>query len=556
MARKRKLPSEAAKCGPERAGSRALLYADGLAPRDMKKPFIGIADASSDLVPGHIHLRQLAEQVRLGTAEAGGAAFRFGVPAICDGIAMGHGGMRYSLPSRELIADVVESMVRAHALDGLVCLTNCDKITPGMLMAALRLNIPAIVVTGGPMLTGRYKNVKRSLVRDTFEAVGQYLAGDLSERELACMELTACPGAGSCQGLYTANTMSCLTEALGLSLPLTGTSLAASAEKTRLARAAGIRIVELVRKDVRPRSIATSKAFDNAVRVDMALGGSTNTCLHLPAIAREGGIDLKLKDFDRLSRSTPRICSLRPGGEHFMEDLHWAGGIPAVLKRLGSSIHNCTTVSGRKTRQIAVAARVDDADVIRSSQDPYEAEGGIAVLHGSMAPEGCVVKQSAVSAEMRRFEGRAVIFESEEEAMKQITAGKVKAGDFVVIRYEGPRGGPGMREMLSPTSAIAGMGLAQSVALVTDGRFSGGTRGPCVGHVSPEAAAGGPIALVKRGDRIRIDIPKRRLDLLVSKTELAKRRRKWKPRPPAVSDGYLGRYGPLVGSAADGAVFE
>jgi len=556
MARKRKLPSEAAKCGPERAGNRALLYADGLAPRDMSKPFVGIADASSDLVPGHIHLRQLADQVRLGISEAGGVPLRFGVPAICDGIAMGHGGMRYSLPSRELIADVVESMVRAHALDGLVCLTNCDKITPGMLMAALRLNVPAIVVTGGPMLTGRYRNVKRSLVRDTFEAVGQYRAGKISERELGCMELTACPGAGSCQGLYTANTMSCLTEALGLSLPLTGTAPAVSAEKSRLARAAGVRVVDLVRKDIRPREIATRKAFQNAVRVDLALGGSTNTCLHLPAIAREGGVDLKLGDFDRLSRNTPRLCSLRPGGDYFMEDLHWAGGIPALLKRLGSSVNDGPTVSGMKVRRIAAAARIDDEDVIRPVKKAYETEGGIAVLHGSLAPEGCVVKQSAVSESMRRFEGRAVIFESEEEAMKRITTGRVKPGDFVVIRYEGPRGGPGMREMLSPTSAIAGMGLSDSVALVTDGRFSGGTRGPCVGHVSPEAAACGPIALVKHGDRIRIDIPERRLDLLVGKAELARRRRKWKPRRPAVTDGYLGRYGPLVGSAADGAVFE
>ncbi|MHC4917271.1 MAG: dihydroxy-acid dehydratase [Planctomycetota bacterium] len=550
------MPSEAAKAGLERAGSRALLYATGLAPRDISKPFIGIADASSDLVPGHIHLRELARQVQLGVAEAGGTSFRFGVPAICDGVAMGHGGMRYSLPSRELIADVVESMVRAHALDGLILLTNCDKITPGMLMALLRLNVPGIAVTGGPMLTGRHRMKRRSLVRDTFEAVGLFRSGEISARELGCLELAACPGAGSCQGLYTANTMSCLTEALGLSLPGTGTALAVSAEKSRLARAAGVRAVELVRKDLRPRSVAGRKAFENAVRVDMALGGSTNTCLHLPAIAREGGVKLRLADFDRLSRSTPRICALRPGGDFFMEDLHWAGGIPAVLRRLGKLIHDVPTVGGKKTRQIARGAAVADDEVIRPADDPYAAEGGIAVLRGSLAPAGSVVKQSAVSEGMRRFEGRAVVFESEEQAMKRIMAGGVKPGDFLVIRYEGPRGGPGMREMLSPTSAIAGMGLSDSVALVTDGRFSGGTRGPCVGHVSPEAAAGGPIALVRSGDRIRVDIPGRRIDLLVSKTELARRRKKWRPRSPSVTDGYLGRYGPQVGSAADGAVFE
>ena len=557
MAKKKsKLPSEAAKVGPERAGSRALLYADGLAPRDIKKPFIGIADASSDLVPGHIHLRELAREVQLGVAEAGGVAFRFGVPAICDGIAMGHGGMRYSLPSRELIADVVESVMKAHALDGLVCLTNCDKITPGMLMALMRLDVPGLVVTGGPMLTGVHGMQRRSLVRDTFEAVGRYRSGEISAKELACLEMAACPGAGSCQGLYTANTMSCLTEALGLSLPYTGTALAVSAEKVRLARAAGIRAVELVKAGLRPRKIANRKAFENAVRVDMALGGSTNTCLHLPAIAREAGVKLKLADFDKLSRSTPRLCSLRPGGDHFMEDLHWAGGVPALQKRLGKLLHNLPTVAGRRVAEVARRAKVSDDDVIRPVGNPYEAEGGIAVLRGSLAPEGSVVKQSAVSAEMRRFEGRAVVFESEEEAMKKIMAGRVKSGDFLVIRNEGPRGGPGMREMLAPTAAIAGMGMSDSVALVTDGRFSGGTRGPCVGHVSPEAAAGGPIALVKNGDRIRVDVSRRRLDLLVSKAELARRRKKWKPRRPAVGDGYLGRYGPMVGSAADGAVFE
>ena len=550
------LPSGQTTVGIERAGNRALLHAAGLNRRDLAKPFIAIADSSSDLVPGHIHLRELARQIALGVAEAGGVAFRFGVPAICDGVAMGHDGMRYSLASRELIADCVESVVRAHALDGLVCLTNCDKITPGMLMALLRLDLPGLVVTGGPMLTGRHRMVRRDLVRDAFEATGRFRAGEIDAHELECMEMTACPGAGSCQGLFTANTMNCLTEALGLSLPLTGTALAVSAEKARLAREAGRRAVELVRAGLRPRRIATKKAFENAVRVDMAVGGSTNTCLHLVAVAREAGIELKLRDFDRLSRTTPRLCSLRPGGDHFLEDLHWAGGIPAVEKRLGKLLHDVPTVSGLSVAKIAGSAEIFDADVIRPANQPYSAEGGIAVLAGTLAPDGAVVKQSAVSEKMRRFEGRAVVFEREESAMKAILAKKVKPGSVLVIRYEGPRGGPGMREMLAATAAIMGMGLGNDVALVTDGRFSGGTRGPCIGHISPEAAAGGPIALVRNGDRIRIDIPARKLELLVPAAELARRRKAWKPVPPAVKSGYLARYASMVASADSGAVVQ
>ena len=552
--RKGGLPSGQITTGAERAGNRALLHAVGLARRDLDKPFIGIADASSDLVPGHIHLRELARQVALGVAEAGGVAFRFGVPAICDGIAMGHGGMRYSLASRELVADCVETVMRAHALDGLVCLTNCDKITPGMLMALLRLNLPGLVVTGGPMLTGRHRMVRRDLVRDGFEATGRFRKGEIDAEELACLEMSACPGAGSCQGLYTANTMSCLTEALGLSLPHTGTALAVSSERARLARLAGARAVALVRKGVRPRSIATRRAFQNAARVDMAIGGSTNTCLHLAAVAREAGIILKLRDFDRLSRTTPRLCNLRPAGEHFLEDLHWAGGVPAVQQRLIRLLNDAPTVSGRSVRSIARGAEVSDDEIIRPLDRPYSAEGGIAVLSGTLAPDGAVVKQSAVSAKALRFEGRAVVFEREESAMQAILARRIRAGSVLVIRYEGPRGGPGMREMLSATSAIVGLGLGDSVALVTDGRFSGGTRGPCVGHVSPEAAGGGPIALVRNGDRIRIDIPGRRLDLLVSAAELARRRRSWRPAAPAVTSGYLARYAPMVSSASDGAV--
>ena len=551
---KQGLPSGQTTLGIERAGNRALLHAVGLSRRDLDKPFIGIADASSDLVPGHIHLRELARQIALGVAEAGGVAFRFGVPAVCDGVAMGHGGMRYSLASRELVADCVETVVRAHALDGLVCLTNCDKITPGMLMALLRLDLPGLAVTGGPMLTGRHRMIRRDLVRDTFEAVGRFRGGEIDAEELASLELSACPGAGSCQGLYTANTMSCLTEALGLALPYTGTALAVSSERSRLARCSGIRAVELVRAAIRPRAIATRKAFENAIRLDMAVGGSTNTCLHLVAVAAEAGLKLKLADFDRLSRATPRLCNLRPSGEHFLEDLHWAGGIPAVQKQLAGLLHDLPTVSGQSLGKIARAAEVADDEIIRPVGRPWSEEGGIAVLSGTLAPDGAVVKQSAVSEEARRFEGRAVVFEREESAMKAILAKKIKPGSVLVIRYEGPRGGPGMREMLSATSAIVGMGLGDAVALVTDGRFSGGTRGPCIGHLCPEAAGGGPIALVRDGDHIRIDIPGRRLDLLVSPAELARRRKSWKPVPPAVTDGYLARYAAMVSSASAGAV--
>ena len=551
---KQGLPSGQATLGIERAGNRALLHAVGLSRRDLDKPFIGIADASSDLVPGHIHLRELARQIALGVAEAGGVAFRFGVPAVCDGVAMGHGGMRYSLASRELVADCVETVVRAHALDGLVCLTNCDKITPGMLMALLRLDLPGLVVTGGPMFTGRHRMIRRDLVRDTFEAVGRFRGGEIDAEELAGLELSACPGAGSCQGLYTANTMSCLTEAMGLALPYTGTALAVSSERSRLARCSGIRAVELVRAAVRPRAIATRKAFENAIRLDMAVGGSTNTCLHLVAVAAEAGLKLKLADFDRLSRATPRLCNLRPSGEHFLEDLHWAGGIPAVQQRLAGLLHDLPTVSGQSLGKIARAAEVADDEIIRPVGRPWSEEGGIAVLSGTLAPDGAVVKQSAVSEQARRFEGRAVVFEREESAMKAILARKIRPGSVLVIRYEGPRGGPGMREMLSATSAIVGMGLGDSVALVTDGRFSGGTRGPCVGHLCPEAAAGGPLALVRDGDHIRIDIPGRRLDLVVSPAELARRRKSWKPVPPAVTDGYLARYAAMVSSASAGAV--
>ena len=503
------LRSERVKKGLEKVGSRSLMYATGMTKSEMERPFIGIASSFTDLVPGHIHLRELERSIEHGIYAAGGTAFVFGIPAICDGIAMGHLGMHCSLPSRELIADSVEMVTTAHALDGLILLTNCDKITPGMMMAACRMNIPAIVVTGGPMLSGRSRMKRLSLVKDTFEAVGRYRAGEIDREELEELECSACPGAGACQGLYTANTMSCLSEALGIAMPGGATALAASAKRERIAYLSGERIVELVKKDITPEKILTPKAFENALRVDMALGGSTNTVLHVTAIAHELGIKMPLDIFDKISRQTPHISDILPSGKYFMEDLEFAGGIPAVLKRLKPELSNLPTVSGRTIYQIADAARIDDEEVIRPLNRPYHREGGIAVLKGNIAPDGAVVKQTAVQEKIKHFTGKAKCFNSEEEAMKTIMTGGIKAGDCVVIRYEGPKGGPGMREMLSPTAAIVGMKLSDKVALITDGRFSGGTQGPCIGHISPEAAEGGPIALVRDGDRITVDVPKR-----------------------------------------------
>ena len=519
-------------------------------------PFIGVVSSFTDLIPGHVGMRDLERWIEKGVHTGGGYAFFFSVPGICDGVAMGHKGMKYSLPSRELIADMIESVVEAHQLDGLVMLTNCDKITPGMLMAAGRLNLPTVVVTAGPMLSGRLANKRLSLVRDTFEAVGRCKAGMISENELHELEIEACPGAGSCQGLYTANTMACLTEALGLSLPGCGTAPAVLARKKRIAFDSGIALMELVRKGVRARDIMVKEAFYNAIKVDMALGGSTNTVLHLLAIAREAGVDLELEAFDRISRETPHLCSLRPGGDYMMEDLDAAGGIPAVFKRLGEKVENLPTVSGMTTIEIAQKAQVRDDDIIRPVDNPYHPEGGIAVLKGNLAPNGSVVKQTAVDPQAMVLEGTARVFDSEEAAMEAITSGKIKAGDMVIIRYEGPKGGPGMREMLSPTSAIVGMGLSNTVGLITDGRFSGGTKGPCVGHVSPEAMEGGPIGLLKDGDTVVIDIPARRIDVKISDEELAKRRDEWTPPPPKITEGYLGRYAKMVSSADEGAVFK
>ena len=548
--------SKEIKKGIERVPHRALLYATGIPKSEMDKPFIGVATSFTDIIPGHVGMRDLERFIEKGVHSGGGYPFFFGLPGICDGIAMGHSGMQYSLPSRELIADMVETIMQAHKLDGLVLLTNCDKITPGMLMGALRVNVPTIVVTAGPMLSGRLKGRRLSLVNDTFEAVGKYKKGLITDREVEELEMCACPGAGSCQGMYTANTMACLTEAIGMSLPGCATALAVSAQKKRIAFESGRRVVELVKKGVTPSRLVTAKSLENAIVVDLALGGSTNTCLHLPAIAHEAGLTLTLESFDRLSKTTPHIADMLPGGSHYLEDLHWAGGIPAVMKRLRSLLSDHITVSGKTIFEISDAAEVTDEEVIRPAERPYHKEGGIAVLTGNIAPGGAVVKQSAVSPKMMRFKGEARVFDSEEKAMKAIMDGRIRPGNVVVIRYEGPKGGPGMREMLSPTSAIAGMGLSDSVALITDGRFSGGTRGPCIGHVSPEAMEGGPIAAVRDGDAISIDIPARKINIEIGQAELESRLAGWKKPKPKVSKGWLARYGAMVSSAAKGAIME
>ena len=548
--------SDNVKKGVERAPHRALLYATGISKTDLNKSFIGFVSSFTDLIPGHVNMRVLERAIEQGIYAGGGVGFYFSVPGICDGIAMGHVGMKYSLPSRELICDMIETVVQAHQLDGLVCLTDCDKITPGMLMACARLNIPSIVVTAGPMLAGNYKGKRLSLVRDTFEAVGQYKSGKISKSELEELECRACPGAGSCQGMYTANTMACLTEVLGMSLPGCATAPAVSADKVRIARESGKRISELVKQDIKPCDILKLNAFKNAIAVDMALGGSTNTVLHLKAIAHEAKVDLPLELFDQISKKTPNICKLRPAGEYMMEDLDKAGGIPAVLKRLKPLIKNNITVSGLEVKSIAQHAVIYDDNVIRPLKKAHSKEGGIAILWGNLAKDGSVVKQSAVSKKMLKFKGTARVFNSEEDAIKSILGGKIKKGTVIIIRYEGPKGGPGMREMLAPTSAVAGMGLIEDVALITDGRFSGGTRGPCIGHVSPEAQEGGLIGYVCDGDTIEIDIPKRRLHLAVDEKTLEKRKATQKHPKPKIKEGWLLRYAGLVTSASTGAVLK
>lgn len=546
--------SNITKVGAERAPHRALFKATGLTDEEIKRPFIGIVNSWNEFIPGHIHLDKIAQAVKAGVRFAGGVPFEFQTIGVCDGIAMGHRGMRYSLPSRELIEDSIEIMAEAHQLDGLVMIPSCDKIAPGHLMAAGRLDLPTVVVTGGPMLPGYACDRELDLI-NVFES---WQAGGES---LAVLEEMACPGAGSCAGLFTANTMACLTEALGLSLPGCATTHAVDARKMRIAKRSGMKIMELIESGITARRIVTDKAIENAIRVDMAIGGSTNTVLHMPAIAAEFGLNLDLDKFDRLSRETPHLVNLRPGGPYHMIDLDRAGGIPAVLSRLRSSLNlDVLTVSGRtlgeELSDFKPANPKANAEVIATVDSPVHPEGGIAILHGSLAPEGAVVKQTAVSKSMLKHTGPAVVYDSEEESMEGIMSGGVKSGDVVVIRYEGPRGGPGMRETLAPTSAIAGAGLSESVALITDGRFSGGTRGPCIGHVSPEAAVGGPIALVRSGDMISIDIPARRLDLLVGSEELERRRMTWTPPEPKIKTGVLDRYRKSVTSASMGSVLR
>ena len=552
------MKSDLMKTGLGRAPSRALLHAMGLTDEEIERPLIGIANSANEYVPGHIHLDRIAEAVKAGIRSAGGTPLEFSTIGVCDGLAMGHVGMKYSLASREVIADSVEIMAMAHPLDGLVLIPNCDKIVPGMLMAALRINLPAVVISGGPMMTGRYRGEKIDLI-SVFEAVGRVKAGTMSLEDLAEVEEKACPGCGSCAGMFTANSMNCLTEALGLGLPGNGTIPAVEAARIRLAKKAGMQIMELVAKDITPRKIATLKAFKNAVAVDMALGCSTNTVLHVPAVAREAGITIDLDLFDRISAGTPHICSLSPAGPQHLENLNAAGGVQAVLKELvegGLADPSVLTVTGATLGDNLKTAAVFDQEVIRPLSNPHSPFGGIAIMRGNLAPDGAVIKQSAVAKEMLKNTGRARVFESEEDAQETILAGGIKPGDIVVIRYEGPKGGPGMREMLNPTSALAGMGLDSSVALITDGRFSGGTRGAAIGHVSPEAAHGGPIAFVHEGDEISIDIPGKRLDLMVSEEEMEKRRANWKPPAPKITSGYLARYAKLVSSAAQGAVVE
>ncbi len=533
------------KSGVERAPHRALLKSLGLTDNDISKPFIGIANSYTNIVPGHIHLRTLSEAVKEGILAAGGQPFEFNTIAVCDGIAMGHQGMRYSLPSREIIADSVEIMIQAHRLDGLVMVTNCDKITPGMLMAAARMDIPAIALTGGPMEAGRLDGKKISY-SNVPEALGQVVAGKLPEKELKRLEDSACPGCGSCSGMFTANTMACMTEALGMSLPNCATTIATGSRKVRIAKETGAQIVKLVNDNLKPSAILTKNAFENAIAVDMALGGSTNTVLHLTAIAKEIGLNLSLKTFDEIGKKIPHLCSMIPSGAYAMEDLDVAGGIPAVMNVLSDFLNlNQPTVSGYTVGENIKNAHVLDANIIHPLTNPVHKEGGIAILTGNLAPKGSVVKTAAVSSLMQKHSGPAKVFDSETEAVIAIRNKKINPGDVVVIRYEGPRGGPGMPEMLIPTATIAGMGLSDSVALITDGRFSGATRGPCIGHVAPEAFEGGPIAVIKNGDIVNIDIANRSLNVELSEQELSSRLSHWTPRPAKIAKGYLSRYKPV-----------
>jgi len=554
------MKSDVIKKGLERAPHRALLHALGCDTADLDKPFIGVVNSYTEIVPGHVHLREIAEAVKAGVRSAGGVPFELNTVAVCDGIAMGHEGMKFSLPSRELIADSVEIMANAHAFDGLVFIPNCDKVIPGMLMAAVRLNLPSIFVSGGPMLTGKLPSGHGFIdvdVNSIFEAVGRVTAGTMTEAELAQLEEVACPGCGSCAGMFTANTMNCLTEALGLGLPGNGTIPAVETRRPRLARTAGRRIMDLVAKNISARDIITEDAIHNAFVVDMALGGSTNSVLHVTAIANEADVHFLLSDLNKISDSVPQLCKLSPAGAYHIQDLDRAGGIQAVMKELRKWLKlECLTVTGKTVGQNTNAARVLDNDVIRPPAKAYSPTGSLAILFGNLAPDGAVVKKGAVSPEMMVHQGPARVFDSEQAATKAIIGGKIKPGDVVVVRYEGPKGGPGMREMLTPTSILSGMGLDTQVALITDGRFSGATRGAAIGHVSPEAASRGPIAALKEGDTIKIDIPARKLEVQLTNKEISDRLAKLPEFDSAVKTGYLRRYADKVSSASTGAVFS
>ncbi|MGYP000723086064 len=546
--------SDVVKKGATRCAHRSLFNAMGFGPEDLQKPLIGICNSFNEVIPGHIHLREITEAAKLGVAAAGGTPMEFPAIGVCDGIAMGHTGMKFSLASRELIADSIEAVATATGFDALVLIPNCDKVVPGMLMAAARLNIPCVVVSGGPMLPGRYQGHDIS-VSQSFEAAGEFAAGKITEADMTSIEAAACPGCGSCAGLFTANTMNCLTEALGMGLPGNGTIPAAyTGARRQLAKRAGHVVMELLKKDIKPRDILTEKAFENAITVDMGIGGSTNTVLHLTAIAHEAGIELPAARFDEISRKTPYIAKLSPAGTHHMIDLNEAGGINAVMKELSKKgvIHtDAMTVVGTVAEKIA-NAKILRPDVIKTVEEPYRKEGGLAILSGNLCPENAVVKASAVAEDMLVYTGKAKCFSSEESAVNAIMDGKIVEGDVVVIRYEGPKGGPGMQEMLNPTAVISGRGL--KVALITDGRFSGASRGACIGHISPEAMAGGPIAFIEDGDLIDIDIPNRKLELRVSDEELAKRKAAWVKPEPKIKTGYLSRYAKLTTSASRGAV--
>jgi dihydroxy-acid dehydratase len=552
--------SDTVKKGFQRAPHRSLLRACGLEDGDIDKPFIGIANSFCEIVPGHVHLNKVADVVKQAVRRAGGTPFEFNTIAVCDGIAMGHTGMKYSLPSREIIADSVETMARAHCFDGLICIPNCDKIIPGMLMAAVRLNIPAIFVSGGPMAAGQTNDGKTVDVISVFEGVAEFNAGRIDEAQLKQLECVACPAQGSCSGMFTANSMNCLCEAIGMALPGNGTILAVNPQRKKLYRTAGKQIMSLIERDIKPLDVINEKSLDNALALDMAMGGSTNTILHTLAVANEAGIKYDLERINAISAKCPNICKVSPSSKFHMEDVDEAGGISAILKEISKIPDllntDCLTVTGKTLGKNIARAKIKNPEVIHTLDNAYSATGGLAILTGNLAPNGCVVKTAGVTDAMLNFTGPAVIFDSQEDACEGILAGRVKAGDVVVVRCEGPKGGPGMQEMLSPTSYIMGAGLGESVALITDGRFSGGTRGACIGHVSPEAAVGGPIGLLKNGDVIEIDIPNNRIDVKLSDGELAERKEQWSPPEPRITKGYLAKYASMATSADTGAILK